>query len=153
MSTGHSKVSPTGSVLGVSVHRFLSPDWVEAARQIRAEFEDRLPPAPIPVKANVLVTETPFDDGLIKAFIDTSEGALVLDLGHLDDADISVEIDYATARRIFVGRDPSAAMEAFMTGRLIVDGDLTQLFALQTQQVDPVAEEIAQRLDSLTAPE
>lgn len=137
----------------MSVHRFLSPDWVRAAREVRAEFEDRLPPAPIPVRANVVVTDTPFEDGSIAAFIDTSEGALMLDLGQLDDAEISVEIDYETARRIFVVRDQAAAMEAFMTGRLVVDGDLTKLFALQNQQVDPVAEEIARRLESLTAPD
>jgi hypothetical protein len=41
-------------------------------------------------------------------------------------------------------------MEAFMTGRLVVEGDFAKLLALQGHMVDPIAEEMANRLDELT---
>jgi hypothetical protein len=134
----------------VSSYQFLSPEWIDAAKRIRDEYEDRLPAAVVEIRANVVVTEAPFGDGSVIAYIDTSAGALMLDLGALDDAELTVRIDYATARRIFVGRDQSAAMEAFITGRLVVEGDFSKLLALQGQAIDPVAEEIATRLDELT---
>lgn len=137
--------------MAVSSYQFLSPEWVEAARRVRDEYQDRLPPPPLPVKANVVVTDAPFDSDTIAAYVDTSAGQLTLDLGHLDDAELSIRIEYAFARRLFVERDQAAAMEGFMSGRIVVEGDLTKVFALQSQQVDPVAEEIAARIDELTA--
>lgn len=131
-------------------HHFLSPEWVEAARQIRDEYHDRLPPAPVAVRANVTVTDAPFADQSIAAYLDTSQGTLMLDLGSIEDPELHIRIDYATARRLFVTRDQGAAMEAFMTGRLVVEGDFAKLMALQGQPLDPVAEEIAARLNELT---
>lgn len=134
----------------MSKHDFLSPEWVDAARQVRDEYADRLPAMPVPVRANVTVTDAPFADAPIEAFIDTTSGSLTLDLGHLDQPELTIRLDYATARRIFVERDPGAAMEAFLSGRIVVEGDLAKMMALQTQAPDPVAEEFATRIADLT---
>jgi hypothetical protein len=135
----------------VSTYPFLSPEWVEAAKAIRDEYADRLPPPPMPMKANVVVTRAPFGSDTIAAFVDTSTGQLLLDLGQLDDAELTIRVEYEVARRLFVERDQTAAMEAFFSGRIVVEGDLAKVLALQTQQIDPVAEEIAARIDALTA--
>jgi hypothetical protein len=139
------------TVRRVSTYPFLSPEWVEAAKAVRDEYAERLPPPPLPMKANVVVTQAPFGSDTIAAFVDTSAGQLTLDLGHLDDAELTIRIEYAVAKRLFVERDQAAAMEGFMTGRIVVEGDLTKVMALQAQQVDPVAEEVAARIDELTA--
>ncbi len=136
----------------MSSHAFLSPAWIEAARAVRDEYADRLPAVTLPVTANVTVTDAPFDDEPIRAYVDTSSGTLILDLGHLDHAELAIKIDYATARRIFVDRDQGAAMEAFFSGRVVVDGDISKVLALQSQPADPVAEEIANRIAAFTAP-
>lgn len=134
----------------MSTFHFLSPEWVAAARRIRDEYEDRLPTPPVAIRANVHVTEAPFDESSVLAYVDTSDGALILELGALDDVDLTIRIDYTTAHRLFVDRDQNAAMEAFITGRLVVEGDFTKLLALQGQTVDPIAEEIAIRLSDVT---
>lgn len=137
---------------GVSTHDFLSPEWIEAARKVRDEFAGRLPAMAVPVRANVTVTEAPFGDAPIEAYVDTSSGSLTLDLGHLDQPELTIKIDYATAKRIFVERDQAAAMEAFFSGRIMVEGDIAKVLALQSQPADPVADEIASRIADLTRP-
>ena len=135
----------------MSTYPFLSPEWVAAARQVRDEYAARLPPPPVPMRANVVITEAPFERSTITAYIDTSDGQLMLDVGELDDPELTIEVDYEVARALFVERDQSAAMEAFFSGRIVVDGDLTKVLALQAQQADPVADEMAARIDALTA--
>lgn len=135
----------------MSTYPFLSPEWVAAARQVRDEYAARLPPPPVPMRANVVITEAPFERSTITAYIDTSDGQLMLDVGELDDPELTIKVDYEVARALFVERDQSAAMEAFFSGRIVVDGDLTKVLALQAQQADPVADEMAARIDALTA--
>jgi hypothetical protein len=89
----------------VSTFPFLSPEWVEAAKAIRDEYEDRLPAPPVAVRANVVVTEAPFDEGVVAAYVDTSAGSLTLELGEIDRPELTIKIDYVTAHRIFVSRD------------------------------------------------
>ena len=135
----------------MSTYPFLSPEWVAAARQVRDEYAARLPPPPVPMRANVVITEAPFERSTITAYIDTSDGQLMLDVGELDDPELTIKVDYEVARALFVERDQSAAMDAFFSGRIVVDGDLTKVLALQAQQADPVADEMAARIDALTA--
>lgn len=135
----------------MSTYPFLSPEWFEAAKAIRDEYVERLPPPPVPMKANVVVTKAPFGSDTIAAFVDTSTGQLLLDLGHLDDPELTIKVEYEVAKRLFVERDQAAAMEAFFSGRIVVEGDLTKVLAMQAQQTDPLAQEIADRIDSLTA--
>ncbi|MGY6499348.1 MAG: hypothetical protein ACXIVQ_00415 [Acidimicrobiales bacterium] len=135
----------------MTTYVFLSPEWVEAARRIRDDHAADLPAPPVAVRMNVIVTEAPFDDPTLRAHVDTSGGEMVLDMGHLDDVTLTVTVDYATARRIFVDQDQAAAMEAFMTGRIVVDGDLTQMLALQGQQIHPSAVVVAEKISEITA--
>jgi putative sterol carrier protein len=64
--------------------------------------------------------------------MDTSTGEVVMDLGHLEKVDATLTTDYATARTIFVEQDPQKAMEAFLTGKVKVEGDMLKLMAMQT---------------------
>ena len=64
---------------------FLSDEWLDEARKIRAEYEGKTPPIPHVVRMNLVVTAVPFSDDDIHAHMDTSSGELVLDIGHLED--------------------------------------------------------------------
>lgn len=132
-------------------YEFLTPEWVAAATEIRDEYRGRVTPPAVPIRANLIVTEAPFSGEPIRAFIDTSDGELIVEMGVLDAPDLTVTVDYATARKLFVEADQHAAMEAFLGGRVVVDGDITKLLALQSQGTDPLAEEIARRVDAITA--
>ncbi len=129
----------------------MSPEWIEAARGIRAEIESKVTTKPPPFRMNQIVTDVPFGDGTLHAYADTTSGELALELGHLDDPDVTVTLPYDTARSILVEQDQQAAMQAFMSGRIKVEGDMMKLMALQTAQVDPVALEAAQRIKEITA--
>ena len=73
-----------------------------------------------------------------------------MDRGHLDSPDLTVTVDYETAKAILVDGDAQAAMQAFMSGRIKIDGDVAQLLALQNAQVDPVHQELARRIREVT---
>jgi len=121
----------TGARAGMAKYPFLSDEWVAQARLIYAETdaagELTAASGPTPVRVNLVVTEVPFSGSAIDAHVDTSAGRMAIDRGHLDAPDVTVSLDYATARSLFVGGDVQAVMQAFLTGRIKVDGDLTKL--------------------------
>ena len=135
-------------------HQFLSPEWMEAVRRLREEMPAPEGEPPLTMKMNVVVTEVPFEGGDIKGHVDTSEGELLVEEGHISDADLTVTVDYATAKSIFVEQDLTVAMQAFMAGKVKVQGDITKLMALQAQAVTPDANAlaIAAAVKDLTAP-
>ncbi|MEM7322186.1 MAG: hypothetical protein AAF531_03790 [Actinomycetota bacterium] len=136
-------------------YAFLSAAWVDAARALRDEYADRIPASAIEARVNVIVTDVPHDeDGTVEGHIDTSSGQTIIERGHLEDPELTVTVDYATARAAFVTRDQQEVMQAFLSGRILVDGDATKLLALQSgspTDVDPSLIEMYQRLDELTA--
>lgn len=135
-------------------HEFLSPSWIEAVQKLRHEYRDRVAPPSIPVKANVVVTSTPFGGDLL-GHVDTSSGDLAIEIGHLDQAHVKITTDYSTAKSLFVQQDQAAIMQAVMTGKIRVEGDMTKLLALQLPLTEPataaVASEIATRVKAITA--
>jgi putative sterol carrier protein len=89
----------------------------------------------------------PFDENTVNAFFDTSSGGLQLELGELDDADATITTDYETAQSLFVEQDQTIAMQAFMAGKIKVQGDMMKMMAMQTaipsnEFTDTIAEEI-----------
>jgi putative sterol carrier protein len=128
-------------------HQFLSESWIEAARDIRHRYAGDVPAIDVVVRINVITTKVPFGDGSISAYIDTSNGSLEMELGSIEEADLTVTTDYETARKLFVEQDPTASMQAFMAGRIKVEGDITRLMVMQTSlpqtdKTDAVAAEI-----------
>jgi hypothetical protein len=120
----------------MSRYPFLSDEWVAQARRIYAEVQSSGGPpsgtALAAVRVNLVVNEAPFSDNPIDAHIDTEGGTVAIGTGHLEQADVTVSLDYATARSLFVGGDVQAVMQAFLSGRLRVDGDLTKLLDPRT---------------------
>ena len=133
-------------------HQFLSESWIEAARDIRHRYSGDVPAIDVVVRINVITTKVPFGDGSISAYIDTSNGSLEMELGSLEDSDLTVTTDYETARKLFVEQDPTASMQAFMAGRIKVEGDITRLMVMQTSlpQTD-TTEAVAAEIKAITA--
>ena len=61
-----------------------------------------------------------------------------------------VTVDYVTARSILVEGNAQVAMQAFMTGKVKVEGDVSKLIELQSAAPTPAAQELAQRLREIT---
>ena len=135
----------------MSKHEFLSEEWIAAAEAIREEYAGKTStPAP-PMKMNVVITDVPFGEGSMDAHIDTTDGEMTLDMGHLDGPDLTVTVDYDTAKSIFIEQDQQASMQAFMAGKIKVQGDMTKMMAMQTAQPDQTQVEMANRIAEITA--
>jgi hypothetical protein len=135
-------------------YKFLSPEWIEEARKIREEVGPGLqaPPLPVALKMNIVINEVPFGDGVVNAHMDTEKGYMGVDLGHLEGADVKVTTDYETAKQLFIDMDPQAAMQAFMQGKIQIEGDMAKLMALQTAgaTIGGGDNEVAKRLKEIT---
>jgi putative sterol carrier protein len=127
-------------------YKFLSDEWIEEARKIREEV-DSPAAAPAPVKMNLVITDVPFGNSSVDAHMDTTSGELVLDTGHVDGPDVTATLDYETAKAMMVDSNPQAAMQAFMAGKIKLQGDLTKAMALQSGPPNP---ELTKRIQEIT---
>ncbi|MFV0525139.1 MAG: SCP2 sterol-binding domain-containing protein [Acidimicrobiales bacterium] len=139
-------------------HPFLSDEWIEAARELRGRYAGRSPEPPVPARINVVVTDIPHRDGPLDGHIDSSAGQLLVEHGHLDGPDLTITVNYGTARAAFIDGDPQAVMQAFIAGKILVEGDVSKLMALQAAGPAAAAEggnelaaEIQQQLQAITA--
>jgi hypothetical protein len=134
----------------VPTYPFLSDEWIAEARKIRAEVPappaGDAPPASA-VRMNQVINEVPFGSGTLDAHLDTSSGILEMETGHLEHPDVTVTLDYDTAKAIFVDGTLEAGMKAFMEGKVRVQGDMAKLIAALQQLAppDPDAVDQAQR--------
>jgi len=134
----------------VAKHKFLSEEWMAEAKKIREEFSGQGTPPAHAVKMNQVITSVPFGESTINAHMDTSGGDLKMDLGHLESPDVTVELDYDTAKAIFVDGNPQAGMQAFMAGKIKVTGDMTKLMAMQSGPPDETQMKAAERIKDIT---
>jgi hypothetical protein len=123
-----------------------------AAKAIREKYADQTAKVTQSIRVNQVVTDVPFGDGTVNSFLDTSSGDVVMELGALEAADVTVTTDYATAKAMFVDQDQAAGMQAFMSGKIKVQGDMMKMMALQTAMPqDEVAKTIAAEIKAITA--
>ncbi len=138
------------------MHEFLSPAWMEAARAIREKYADQATKVTVSIRMNQVITEVPEavngGETVLKTYMDTSGGDVKMELGELEAADLTVTTDYATAYKLFVEQDQAAGMQAFMAGKIKVQGDMMKMMAMQTAMPqDEIAKTIAQEIKSITS--
>ena len=131
-------------------YQFLSDEWVAEAKAIREEYAGDAPAPAHAVRMNQVITEVPFGDGEINAHMDTSGGEIEMDLGHLENPDLTVTLDYATAKAILVEGNPQAGMQAFMAGKVKVAGRHDQADGDVGRAADPKAAEVAAAIQDIT---
>jgi hypothetical protein len=151
IDSGRMLVSPASRGVDAMPFQFLSDEWVEEARVIRAEYAAVSTPIAQVIRMNLVVTEIPHGPGQIDAHLDTSGGQLDIERGHVEDPDLTVTLDYETAKAMLVEGNTQAAMSAFMAGKVRVDGDMAKLLALQGTSPLGDAAELAERIRSITA--
>ena len=133
----------------MSKHPFLSDEWFAAVEKLVDEHGADAPAAH-PVVVNVVVTDTPFGEER-HMHMGAKDGKGEMGIGLIDDADVTLTTDYGTAKDVFVSGNPQAGMQAFMAGKVKVQGDMTKLMAMQQQAPDPNAQKMADRLKEITA--
>ena len=133
------------------MYTFLTDEWMEAARGLREQYADRLPDVTIDVRINQVVTEVPFGEGTVHAYIDSSDGSLELELGELDEPDVTLTTDYETAKAMVVDQDPAVLMQSFMAGKITIQGDMMKLMAMQASvPVNEASIELAAEIQAIT---
>ena len=125
---------------------FLSDDWFAEADKV-IEQHDNATPAHVNVKVNIVVTGTPFPAD-VELHMGAAEGEAQFGKGHIEGGDVTLTTDYATAKDIFVSGNPQAGMQAFMAGKVKVQGDMTKLMA--SQGAGPGNPELSAALQGIT---
>jgi len=142
----------------VTDYAFLSQEWITAVAAIRDEYRDRVGTAEVAIRANVTVTDAPFDETTVHGHVDTTGGTISLDQGHLDGSDFQIEVRYELARTLFVDRDPQAILSALLGGQVKLTGDSSKILGIAGMAAPPsedsedaaLAREIAHRIDAVT---
>ena len=105
---------------------FLTDDWFTKVAELTAQAGDlNLPPALNALAINLIVTDTAHQ-------IELALASGKLQKGLAEHAKTTLTMDAETLRKVFLEYDMTAAMQAFMTGKIKVQGDMSQLMSLQT---------------------
>ncbi len=108
--------------------KFLSDEWFAKVKELTEEAGDIEIPQPLKdLTFNMTVT---LENGTEKQI---HMHAGVFGDGH-KDAPVTVKVPAALAKQIFIEGDQQAGMQAFMSGQMTVEGDVTQLMVLQSVQ-------------------
>ena len=133
-------------------YEFLTDEWIAEAKRLTEEAGPAVSPPAHVIRMNQVITGAPFNDGQdILVHMDTSGGKVELDLGHLESPDLTVTVDFDTAKAIFVEQNPQAGMQAFMAGKIKVQGDMTKMMAMSQNAPDPGALALAEKIKEMTA--
>jgi hypothetical protein len=122
---------------------FLSDEWFAEVRKLMDEAGD-LGGGP-DITLNIVVTGGPAGDKELH-----SQGG-VFGEGLIDGAPTKLTVPYEVAKKVFIEQDQQAGMQAFMQGQIKVEGDMSKLMAMQTQQPSPAAAELGKKIAEITA--
>jgi hypothetical protein len=132
----------------VTKHPFLSDPWFDEVRRLH-DAAGGAAPEGAEVRMNLMIQSTPFDSDLAM-HLAVAGGRADWGKGHLDDAEVTLTLAYETAKAIFVEGNPQAAIEAFMAGRIIVQGDITKLMVMQPTGPGSTGSELTRALQEIT---
>ena len=126
-------------------HKFLSATWFSEAEKIQNEIS---PPVPDVIKdlvINFRVKGTP--DGDVEARM--AGGRFQKGFGA--GAPTTINLPYDVAKKMIVENDQNAAMQAFMSGQIQVEGDMGKIMMMQAAG-PPSAEslKVAERIRAMT---
>ncbi len=110
-------------------HPFLSDDWFAVVEKLVEDHGADAPPGH-EVMVNLVVTDTPFGDER-QMHMGAQDGKGHWGIGLKENADVTLTTDYETAKDVFVSGNQQAGMQAFMAGKVKVQGDMTKLMMSQ----------------------
>ena len=124
---------------------FLTDDWFANVEKLTAEAGDlNLPASLANLALNLVVTG---GEGTTELALEN--GKIVK--GSSANAKTTLNLDADTLRKVFLEFDMAAAMQAFMTGKIKVQGDMSQLMALQTAKPSQEQKDLFKKVLEQTA--
>lgn len=123
---------------------FLTDAWFEQVSELGNEAgELNLPPALANMVINLKVSDTEQD-------IEASFSDGLLHKGLNNNATTTLLLDRNILQSIITDFDMNEIMGAFMSGKIRVEGDMSQLMALQTARPSTEQKELFKRIKSMT---
>ncbi|MBE0441560.1 MAG: SCP-2 sterol transfer family protein [Psychrobacter sp.] len=123
---------------------FLTNEWFEQVEQMGQEAgELNLPPALASMVVNLKVSDTEQD-------IEANFTNGLLHRGLNDAATTTLLLDRSILQSIITDFDTNEIMGAFMGGKIRVEGDMSQLMAVQTARPSDEQKELYMRIKSMT---
>ena len=123
---------------------FLTDEWFNEVDRLTAEAGDlNLPPALANTKINLKITNTA--NGDVNAALENG----VLKKGETD-ATTTINIDQETLKAIALKGDMNEAINAFMSGKIRIDGDMGQVMALQTAKPSVEQKDLFKKIYAMT---
>nr|WP_317198547.1 SCP2 sterol-binding domain-containing protein [uncultured Psychrobacter sp.] len=123
---------------------FLTDAWFDEVEQLgRDAGELNLPPALANMVINLKVSD---GDEVIEA--NFADG--LLHRGLNDEATTTLLLDRETLQSIITGFDMNQIMGAFMSGKIRVEGDMSQLMAVQTARPSAEQKELFKKVKAMT---
>ena len=123
---------------------FLTDEWFEQVEKMGIEAgELNLPPALANMIVNLKVSDTDkdieanFADGLLHRGLNSNGTSTLL-------------LDRSILQSIITDFDTNQIMGAFMSGKIRVEGDMSQLMAVQTARPSAEQKELYKRIKSMT---
>ena len=124
-------------------HTFLSDDWFTEAHKIRAEAGDLGGDSDLQI--NVVVTGGPEGDKEVHL----SNGEF--GQGLVDGAPTKLTVPFDVAKATFIEGNQQAAMQAFMSGQVKVEGDMTKIMAMQSQSPSQAQQDLTAKIREITS--
>ncbi|MBE9578609.1 MULTISPECIES: SCP2 sterol-binding domain-containing protein [Moraxella] len=110
--------------------KFLSQAWFDEVQTLNAKAgELNLPPSLADLVVNVSIT----GDDPKELHLNAGK----LGQYHVNNAISTINIDSDTLAQIISGKDVNVALEAFMMGKIRIDGDMSAVMALQSAKPSP----------------
>ena len=106
-------------------HVFLSDSWFEEQERIRTEINPPVPDVIKDLTINLVVTGGP--DGDVSARMEAGRFLK----GLADAAPTKLTVAYDVAKKMFIEQDQQASMQAFMSGQIQVEGDMSKIMMMQ----------------------
>jgi hypothetical protein len=127
-------------------YTFLSDEWLAEVKKLADEAGAGGGAMPAGVQLNMVVTGGPQGDRELHVADGVFGSGLI-------EAPTKLTVPYSVAKAMFIEGNQQAAMQAFMSGQIKVEGDMTKLMAMQGQAGgDPAqAAEMQKKLQEITA--
>ena len=107
--------------------KYLSDEWFTKVDELVKEVKLEVAPALKDIKVNFTITS---ETG-------NYEWALVgglIQKGHVADAKTKITVPYDLAKKMFVLEDKAAGMQAFTSGKMKIEGDMSKMMAMSSIQ-------------------
>ncbi len=123
--------------------KYLSDEWFNKVKELSEEINPEIPSQMADMKINMTVTS---DEGDCELCLNGGK----IEKGHIPDATTKVTVPLEFAKKIFIDQDRAAGMQAFMSGKLKIEGDMSKMMAMQGIQPTESQKKLQEMIREMT---